>query len=53
MAMKFVVACQKFFGKRQEQTLSQLLEEVRQLTPKDREEMKPELEKALGVEIEV
>lgn len=50
--MKFVVACSKFFGKLPTQTMSQFAEEIRQLAPKDRKDLIPELEKELGQEIE-
>ena len=50
--MKFSVALKKFFGLKGDQTLSQFLEETRKLTPKDKEELKPLLEKELGEKIE-
>ena len=50
--MKFVVACYQFFGKLPGQTMSQFAEELKNLTPKDREELKPLLEREMKGTIE-
>jgi hypothetical protein len=50
--MKFSVALKKFFGLKGDQTLSQFLDESRKLTPADKAELKPLLEKELGIVIE-
>jgi hypothetical protein len=50
--MKFIVACQKFFGKKEGQTIQDFITETRQLSEKDRRDLIPELEAALGVKIE-
>lgn len=50
--MKFIVACKKFFDKKPGQSLSNFLEEVKTLTPEDKLELKPLLEKELGDKIE-
>ena len=50
--MKFVVACKKFFDKKPDQTLSGFLQEVKALTPEDKQELKPLLEKELDEKIE-
>ena len=51
--MGFVVACSKFFGSKPGQSLLQFAGEVRQLTDKDKEELRPFLEKELGVTIRI
>jgi len=47
----FVVCMKKFFGLRDRQTLKEFVEEVKQLTPKDREELTEMLEKE-GYEVD-
>jgi len=47
----FLAACKDFFGLKPGQTAVQFLQEVKGLTDTDREELKPGLEKALGVTI--
>lgn len=48
----FIVACKSYFGFKPDQTLLEFKNEVKELTPKDREDMIPGLEAALGVKIE-
>lgn len=48
----FIVACKQFFGFLPGQTLMEFKNEVAKLTPKDREDMIPGLEKQLNVVIE-
>jgi hypothetical protein len=50
--MKFVSACMKFFGRRKDENLHEFLAECKQLTPEDRTELKPLLEKEIGETIE-
>lgn len=50
--MKFVAAVNRYFGKNG-QTMAEFAAEIKNLTPKDRADMIPELEKALGETIEV
>ena len=50
--ISFVTACVRFFGKLPGQTNLDVGKEVKALTPKDREEMIPGLEAALGVTIQ-
>ena len=50
--MKFIVACKRFFDQRKGQTLGEFVKEVKTLTPEDRQELKPLLEKELGDKIE-
>lgn len=47
----FIVACKQFFGFKDGQTLLEFKQEVAELTPADRADMTPGLEKALGVVI--
>lgn len=49
--ISFISACVRFFGTLPDQTKIQFGMEIKKLTPKDREEMKPELEEILGVSI--
>lgn len=49
--ISFISACVRFFGTLPDQTKIQFGTEIKKLTPKDREEMKPELEEILGVSI--
>ena len=50
--MKFIVACKRFFGLKEDQKLGQFVKEVKELTPEDKLELKPLLEKELGDKIE-
>ena len=50
--MKFVVACRKFFGLKSGESLGDFVTECKELTDRDRMDLKPELEVALGVSIE-
>ena len=50
--IKFAAACMRFFGKKDGETIQQFAGEIKQLTPTDKAEIKPMLEKELGVEIE-
>ena len=47
----FVVACKRYFGLKSGQKMSEFAAELKALTPKDREEMAPQLSKALGVTV--
>ena len=47
----FVVCLKKFFGLKPHQTLKEFVAEVKQLTPKDREELTEMLEKE-GYEVD-
>lgn len=47
----FVVCLKKFFGAKRHQTLKEFVAEVKQLTPKDREELTEMLEKE-GYEVD-
>ncbi len=47
--ISFMIACIRFFGILENQTKLQFGQEVKQLTEKDRQELKPLLEKELGV----
>lgn len=47
----FIVACKDYFGFAPGQTLLEFKNEVAKLTPKDREELRPMLEKELGYPI--
>ena len=49
--MTFAVACKKFFGQKEGQTLTKFAEEIKQLTPEDRTEFKVMLSKEFGEEI--
>ncbi len=51
--MKFKTACSKFFGKQPGQTLKELMAELDELTPADREELAPLLAAELGEPVEV
>ena len=50
--ISFVSACVRFFGKLPGQTNLDVGKEVKALTPKDRADMLPGLEQALGVTIQ-
>lgn len=50
--MKFIVACKRFFDQKPNQTLGSFVKEVKALTPEDKAEIKPLLEKELGDKIE-
>jgi len=47
----FIVACKAYFGFKPNQTLLEFKQEVAQLTPQDRLDMIPGLEKELGITI--
>lgn len=47
----FVVACKSFFEMKPGQTLLDFKKEVAELTPKDRQDLIPGLEAALGCKI--
>ena len=49
--ISFISACVRFFGVLPGQSKIQFGQEIKKLTPADREEMKPELEAILGVAI--
>lgn len=49
----FVIACRQFFGQKQGQGLAEFQAEVKELTEKDREDMRPGLEAALGCTIKL
>jgi hypothetical protein len=49
---KFVTACMMYFGKKPGQTLQGFMDEVRKLTPQDRDDLKGMLQAELGCEIE-
>ena len=49
--ISFISACVRFFDVLPGQTKIQFGQEIKKLTPTDREEMKPELEAILGVTI--
>lgn len=51
--MKFVAACNKFFGKKEGQGLQQFAQELGQLTAQDKAELAPMLSEALGEPVEV
>ena len=46
--MKFIAACKRFFNQKPSQTLGEFVKEVKTLTPEDKQELKPLLEKELG-----
>lgn len=48
----FMTACKRFFGMKTGQTLLEFRNEVGALTPADRAEMKPHLEKELVLKID-
>ena len=50
--MKFIVACKKFFGLKEDQKLGAFVTEVKKLTSKDGDDLRPGLEKALETSIE-
>jgi hypothetical protein len=52
MALSFTVAVSRYFGRKEGETLSEFQNEIRQLTPKDKEELKPMLAEALGEPVE-
>lgn len=49
--ISFMSACVQFFGPKPGQKALQFGQEVKQLTPEDRKELKPMLEAELGLEI--
>jgi hypothetical protein len=49
----FTVACKRFFGYKQGQDIRAFAEELKQLTPEDKEELRPLLAKELGEEVEI
>lgn len=49
-SMKFVTACNKFFGRLDGQSLSDFAAELKHLTDADKAEMAPQLAEALGVD---
>ncbi len=51
--MGFATACSKYFGRLPGQTTGEFAEELRALTPEDREEMAPLLSEELGQPIDV
>ena len=51
--VKFTVACKKYFGKKDGQTLLGFAQEIRLLTPEDKTELIPLLSKELGQEVEL
>lgn len=50
--ISFMAACKQFFGLLPGQTSLEFGQEVKKLTQEDRDEMRPQLEKILGVEIQ-
>lgn len=51
--MKFVVACLKYFGKREGQTAADFAAECKALTPEDRVEVAPALSDLLKESVEL
>ena len=51
--MKFVIACIKFFGRKDGQTAFQFNEETKKLTAEDRAELAPLLAAELGEPVEL
>lgn len=51
MELSFNQAAMQFFGKKEGQSLGDFMKECRALTPKDRADMTPGLEKALDCKI--
>jgi hypothetical protein len=49
--ISFAAAVKRFFGLKEGQKIGELAAELKQLTPKDRADLAPELSKALGVEV--
>lgn len=49
--ISFTQACSRFFGKKDGQSLNEFGAEIKMLSPKDREDMIPGLEKNLDVKI--
>jgi len=47
MPLSFTAAISRYFGRKEGETLTEFQKELQQLTPKDREELKPMLEAAL------
>ena len=52
MKMSFIMAVQKFFGRKEGQTLKELVAEAKKLTDDDKAELTPLLEKELSITIE-
>lgn len=50
--MKFIVACKKFFGLKEDQKLGQFVSEIKKLTTEDKKELAPLLGKELKEEVE-
>ena len=49
--MSPIMAMQKFFGRKKDQTLKEFVAETKSLTDEDKAELKPLLEESLGVAI--
>jgi len=49
--MSFVMACKKYFGQKEGQTLMEFSTELKGLTDKDRLELAPLLSEVLGEEV--
>ena len=49
--MSFIMALQKFFGRKKDQTLKEFVAETKDLTDEDRTELRPLLEESLGITI--
>lgn len=53
MATNFTAACNKYFGRKKGQSLSEFASELAQLTPEDKAEMAVGLSAILGEEVTV
>ena len=51
MALRFAVACKKYFGLLEGQPFAQFTAELKKLTPEDRKELAAELTKELQDEV--
>ncbi len=51
MAISFTIACKKFFGQKQGESLADFATELKALTDDDRAEMRTQLQEALGEEV--
>ena len=51
--VSFMIACRRFFGLQPDQKLQAFADEIRALTPKDREELRPLLAGELGVTVQM
>ena len=49
--ISFAAGAKRFFGLKKGQTVGEFAAELKQLTPKDRADLAPELSRALGVEV--